>query len=149
MIITLEMTPRFLGLVIAAQQVCFPLPSFFHGDFSQKKKGSDIPHSHVHRGIPHTARLLPPLVFSSSDHLCFLCPGALARLRDTRLCCWSRACSSPLPSSSEPAPVSSLSLPPTAGDTEGVMTMPYFAPASRLLAPRCPNGRSSRRPNLW
>jgi hypothetical protein len=117
--------------------------------FLPQKKGSDIPHSHGHRGVPHTARLLPSLVFSSGNHLYFLRPGALARLQDTRLYCWSRACGLPLPASSKPAPASSSSAPPMARDNEGVMTVPYFAPVSRLLAPRCPNRRSLRQPSPW
>ncbi|KAL6652002.1 hypothetical protein ACP70R_010927 [Stipagrostis hirtigluma subsp. patula] len=71
------------------------------------------------------------------DHLRFLRPGALARLRDARLRRRSRA--SRLPAPSSPAPASPPSPPPAAADGEsGGTVMPYFVPVSRLLAPRCP-----------
>jgi hypothetical protein len=80
----------------------------------------------------------PLLAFSSSDHLCFLRPGALARLRDARLRRWSRAYRLPLPSSPELASASSSPpLPPTRY-REGIVFVPYFTLAWRLHAPWCP-----------
>ncbi|WVZ87218.1 hypothetical protein U9M48_033893 [Paspalum notatum var. saurae] len=66
------------------------------------------------------------------DHLRFLRPGALARLRDARL---RRASRRPPPSSPAPA---SPSPPPAAGDGEGGAAVPHFVPVSGFLSPRCP-----------
>ncbi|KAK3143670.1 hypothetical protein QOZ80_4AG0303390 [Eleusine coracana subsp. coracana] len=73
---------------------------------------------------------------AGGDHLRFLRPGALARLRDARLRRQSRAPRLPAPSSPEPEPTSPP--PAAAGDGEGGMVVPYFVPASRLLTPQCP-----------
>ncbi|XP_062186105.1 uncharacterized protein LOC133889669 [Phragmites australis] len=76
-----------------------------------------------------------PSTAGGGDHLRFLRPGALARLRDTRLRRASRTSRLPTPSS-WPALASP---PPTAtGDSEGGAVMPYFVPVSGFLAPRCP-----------
>ncbi|PWZ38009.1 hypothetical protein Zm00014a_028767 [Zea mays] len=85
-----------------------------------------------------TRKLHASSAAASGDHLRFLRPGALARLRDARLRRGSRAARLPPPSSPAPAPASSSSPPPAAGDGEGIVAVPYFTPASRLLAPRCP-----------
>jgi hypothetical protein len=80
----------------------------------------------------------PSLAFSSDNHLRFLHPRALARLRDARLRRWNRTCRPPLPSTLEVAPLSSSSPPPLARDCESIVTVSYFVLASRLRAPRCP-----------
>ncbi|XP_066342931.1 uncharacterized protein [Miscanthus floridulus] len=85
-----------------------------------------------------TRKLHSASAAASGDHLRFLRPGALARLRDARLRRGSRATRLPPPSSPAAAPASPSSPSPGAGDGEGVAAVPYFAPASRLLAPRCP-----------
>ncbi|KAJ1272859.1 hypothetical protein BS78_06G234900 [Paspalum vaginatum] len=71
----------------------------------------------------------------SGDHLRFLRPGALARLRDARLRRGSRASRRPPPLS--PAPASPLP-PPAVGDGEGGAAVPHFMPVSGFLSPRCP-----------
>ncbi|XP_066350565.1 uncharacterized protein [Miscanthus floridulus] len=85
-----------------------------------------------------TRKLHSASAAASGDHLRFLRPGALARLRDARLRRGSRTTRLPPPSSPAPAPASPSSPPPAAGDGEGVTAVPFFAPASRLLAPLCP-----------
>jgi hypothetical protein len=111
-----------------------------------KKNTTTFLTSTVVAAFPTTS---PPLAFSSGDHLHFLRLEALVHLHDARLRHWSRACCPPLPSSLEPAPMSSSSPPPMAGDHEGVVAVPYFALASRLHALRCPSGRSSWQPSSW
>ncbi|KAG0527550.1 hypothetical protein BDA96_06G242300 [Sorghum bicolor] len=85
-----------------------------------------------------TRKLRSPSAAASGDHLRFLRPGALARLRDARLRRGSRATRPAPPSPPSPAPASPTSPPSAAGDGEGAVALPYFAPASRILAPRCP-----------
>uniref|UniRef100_A0A0A8XN75 Uncharacterized protein n=1 Tax=Arundo donax TaxID=35708 RepID=A0A0A8XN75_ARUDO len=77
-----------------------------------------------------TRKPCSPSTAGGGDHLCFLRPGALARLRDARLRRGSGTSRLPPPAPSPP--------PPAAGDGEGGPVMPYFVPVSRLLAPRCP-----------
>ncbi|XP_051212744.1 uncharacterized protein [Lolium perenne] len=68
---------------------------------------------------------------AAADHLRFLRPGALARLRDARLRRSRRAASRPAPPSPSPSP------PPAPAPAAGPF-LPYYVPASRLLSPRCP-----------
>jgi hypothetical protein len=77
-----------------------------------------------------------PSTASAGDHLRFLRPGALARLRNARFRRWSRAPRLPPSSSPEAEPTSPL--PAAAGDGEGGMVEPYFVPTSRILTTRCP-----------
>jgi hypothetical protein len=89
---------------------------------------------------PHmaaTRKPRSPSTAAAGDHLRFLRPGALARLRDARLRRRSRA--SRLPPSSSPELEAEPTSPPpaAAGDGEGGMFEPYFVPTSRILTPRC------------
>ncbi|XP_003580584.1 uncharacterized protein LOC100825565 [Brachypodium distachyon] len=74
---------------------------------------------------------------AAGDHLRFLRPGALARLRDARL---RRRKPASRPSPSPPPSPLPPSAPATAegvGESGGPF-VPYFGSASRLLSPRCP-----------
>uniref|UniRef100_A0ACD5V1A4 Uncharacterized protein n=2 Tax=Avena sativa TaxID=4498 RepID=A0ACD5V1A4_AVESA len=78
-----------------------------------------------------------PSAAAAADHLRFLRPGALARLRDARLRRRKRAASRaapPSPGSPSPSPPPA----PAAGVGESGPFLPYYVPVSRLLAPRCP-----------
>jgi hypothetical protein len=134
-----------LGLCTTSPIGMFPF-TFILSPFLKKKNTTTFLTSTVVAAFPTTS---PPLAFSSGDHLHFLRLEALVHLHDARLRHWSRACCPPLPSSLEPAPMSSSSPPPMAGDHEGVVAVPYFALASRLHALRCPSGRSSWQPSSW
>ena len=82
----------------------------------------------------------PSAAAAAGDHLRFLRPGALARLRDARLRRRSKpAYSRPAPASPQPSPSPPPAPAPAAGgDGESGPFVPYFVPGSRFLAPRCP-----------
>ncbi|KAF7003770.1 hypothetical protein CFC21_019055 [Triticum aestivum] len=82
----------------------------------------------------------PSAAAAAGDHLRFLRPGALARLRDARLRRRSKpAYSRPAPASPQPQPSPSPPPAPAAGgDGESGPFVPYVVPGSRFLAPRCP-----------
>ncbi|KAI5010812.1 translation initiation factor IF-2-like [Hordeum vulgare subsp. vulgare] len=86
-----------------------------------------------------------PSAAAAGDHLRFLRPGALARLRDARLRRQKRASSRPAPASPQPSPSPPPAPAPAAAvDGERGPFVPYFAPGSRLLAPRCPQRKKLR-----
>jgi hypothetical protein len=124
-------TPCFLSCAL----LIGPFPfTFIVSPFRKIKKTATFPISMAVAAFT-TTRL--PLAFSGDNHLCFLRPRALTRLRNVKLRRWTRASRPPLPSSLEPAPTPSSSPPPAAGDHEGVAVVLYFALTSRLRVPRC------------